>query len=400
MSEPSNSNRNYASYVVPEQRRGRIDAQWDQIAHQLQNRRRARMPLLAPLSASVVIACALIGIWWWWSEERNYGPSVWAGALVTSDDAPVNFSLAEGTLIELDPRSEVELLRSNPHAVKLSLKNGSARFDVAKRRTRRFSVHLGEVEVLVTGTQFRVHRSPANGGERVRVEVEEGSVEVRRGGSGPVRLAAGEHWSTFVRHERRTAEPASAEEIAGSEEVAGDGEDTVAGWLPSASEADDQELDAVEVPEDEASSPARKATRRGRRRGRAEEARLQDEDALVLFEQANAARRLGRLRDAAEIYAELVARYPRDRRAALCAFELGRIRMDSLGDVKGAVEALERSLKLDARRAFAEDALARLVLAQETMGDLKGCSSARTRYLSRYPDGVHAQHVASLCVAR
>ena len=41
------------------------------------------------------------------------------------------------------------------------------------------------------------------------------------------------------------------------------------------------------------------------------------QEALVLFEQGNAARRLGRLREAAETYAELVAEYPRDRRAAL-----------------------------------------------------------------------------------
>ena len=51
--------------------------------------------------------------------------------------------------------------------------------------------------------------------------------------------------------------------------------------------------------------------------------------------------------------------------------------MDSLSDVKGAVDALERALKLDSRRAFAEDALARLVLAQETLGNRKACEVAR-----------------------
>ena len=391
MKEPSN-NRNYASYVVPEQRRGRTDAQWDQIAHRLQNRRGFRLPF-AQLSASLVIACALVGAWWWWSDDRSYAPSVWAGALVTSDDAPVNFSLAEGTLIELDPRSEVELLRSTLYAVKLRLKNGSARFDVAKRRARRFSVHLGEVEVLVTGTQFRVHRSPGNGGERVRVEVEEGTVEVRRGEGTPVRLTAGEHWSTFVRHTRHAVEHAPAEGSAGEVEAS----DTA--WQPGATEGDEPDVDATDASEDEAQSSARKA-RKGRRRGRSEEARAQEEEALVLFEQANAARRLGRLREAAEIYGELVAQYPRDRRAALSAFELGRIRMDSLGDMKGAAEALERALKLDARRAFAEDALARLVLAQDALGDWKGCAHARSRYLARYPDGVHAQHLMSRCLAR
>ncbi len=393
MSQPLKRNRHYANYVVPEPRRGRTDAQWDQIAHRLRNRPAFRMPLVQ-LSASIVIACAVIGIGWWWKGDRTYSPSVWAGAVVTSDDAPVNFSLAEGTLIELEPRSEVELLRSTTHAVKVSLKNGSARFDVAKRRARRFSVHLGEVEVLVTGTQFRVHRRPGNGGERVRVEVEEGTVEVRRGEGSPVPLTAGEHWSTFVRHTRHAREHGSAE---GS---GADLEELAAGWQVSPSRADDRDVDAADASEEGPQSSARKAAPKSQRRARSEGARAQAEEALVLFEQANAARRLGRLREAAEIYGELVAQYPRDRRAALSAFELGRIRMDSLGDAKGAVEALERALKLDARRAFAEDALARLVLARETLGDLKGCASARSRYLARYPDGVHAQHVTSRCLAR
>lgn len=393
MNEPSNNNHNYANYVTPELRRGRLDAQWDQIADRLQERRRWRVPLFAQLSAGVLVVCAVVGIWWW-NEERSYGPSVWAGALVTSDDAPVNFSLAEGTLIELEPRSEVELLRSNPHAVKLSLKNGSARFDVAKRRSRRFTVHLGEVEVLVTGTQFRVRRSPAIGGEKIRVEVEEGSVEVRRANGSPVRLTAGEHWSTFVGHGKPRVEHAAAEDAVNEDDPSPE-------WQPpTVEDLEEADNDAVEPSEEGNNASARKPSRRGRRRARGEEAREQEQEALLLFEQGNAARRLGRLREAAEIYAELVSQYPRDRRAALSAFELGRIRMDSLGDLKGAADALERALKLDARRAFAEDALARLVLAQETLGDRKSCESARNRYLSRYPDGIHAQHVATRCLGR
>jgi TolA-binding protein len=296
------------------------------------------------------LVCALAVVWWW-ADDREV-PSVWEGSLVASDDAPVNFTLAEGTLIELEPRSEVELLHSSADAVKLSLKRGSARFDVAKRRSRRFSVKLGEVEVLVTGTQFRVRRTPAHGGERVRVEVEEGSVEVRRAGEAKVRLTAGERWSTFV---------GDAHARPSQDRAGGEGGDT-------------SRTDAV-GPEDDPTRSDSSSARRPRKRERAG----QQEGALELFEQANVARRLGRLREAADLYAELVARHPKDRRAALAAFELGRIRMDSLGDLAGAAEALERALKLDGRRAFAEDALARLVLAQEQLGYRKACESARNR---------------------
>ena len=74
----------------------------------------------------------------------------------------------------------------------LEAADGSARFEVAKRRSRRFSVQLGAVEVLVTGTQFRVARTAVAGGDRVRVDVEEGSVEVHRKGAGVVLLEAGD----------------------------------------------------------------------------------------------------------------------------------------------------------------------------------------------------------------
>jgi hypothetical protein len=71
--------------------------------------------------------------------------------------------------------------------------------------------------------------------------------------------------------------------------------------------------------------------------------------------------------------------------------------MDSLADASGAIAALERALKLDAQRAFAEDALARLVLAHDALRDRAACSRARARYLARYPEGVHAKHVAARC---
>src|SRR5207342_2927838 len=130
---------------------------------------------------------------WWPRDSRSVGESVWEGSVVSSDDAPVEMTLSEGTRIELDPRSEVKLLHSSARAVQVRLAHGSARFDVAKRRARRFSVDLGKVEVVVTGTQFRVFRKASPTGERVQVAVEEGSVEVHRADSGVVALHAGEN---------------------------------------------------------------------------------------------------------------------------------------------------------------------------------------------------------------
>jgi FecR protein len=370
MNEPTK----YAAYMVPSPGNARVDAQWERIAEQLPVRPGSRRSTLALLFGLAAVSVAALV---WWQVPPRTTDSVWEGSVVSSDDAPVNMTLAEGTLIELEPRSEVSLMHSSARAVQVSLTDGSARFEVAKRRSRRFSVQLGAVEVLVTGTQFRVARTAVAGGDRVRVDVEEGSVEVHRKGVGVVLLEAGDHWSAFVAQQDQDVEESDGE--SGEDEPAIDS---------SASSAMD---------EGEGESPDEARGAQGRRGSRRARARAQARAAEELFGQANVARRAGRVAEAAKLYGDLVSRYARDRRAALAAFELGRLRMDSLGDVRGAIEALDRALKLDARRAFAEDALARLVLAHEALGDRPACLRARDRYLSRYAEGVHAQHVGLRC---
>jgi TolA-binding protein len=364
---------NLKQHVEPELGQARIDAQWTRIAERLPVPRRLARPLSLAAVGMCVAALALV---WVWQADLPSGGSVWEGSRVASEDAPVDVSLAEGTHIELDPRSEVQLLTSSPHTVQMELRAGSARFDVAKRRARRFSVHAGAVEVLVTGTQFRVTRSQS--GQRVHVTVEEGSVEVRRAGAEAVRLAAGESWTV--------EEPKLA-------------------VTPPKSVVDEPWVDSGEVdePGEEPASPDARERRRARRRERdREQAQPQPapaSPAQQLFERANVARRAGLLREAAGLFDELVAQHPQDRHAALSAFELGRMRMDSFGDMRGAVEALERALALDSRRAFAEDALARLTLAHEALGDARSCARARERYLARYPEGVHARYLLERCVS-
>ena len=86
-----------------------------------------------------------------------------------------------------------------------------------------------------------------------------------------------------------------------------------------------------------------------------------DTDAKELFEQARRLWRDGHIREAADAYQALLSSHPRDPRAGLAAFELGRLRMDRLGDMPGAVQALERAVALAPGAELREDAMARLV---------------------------------------
>jgi tetratricopeptide (TPR) repeat protein len=359
--------------VEPALSASRVDAQWARIAERLPEPKR-NVRALGWAGVALAACAALALVYTRWPESTA---SVWAGSVVASDDAPVDFTLAEGTHIELDPRSQVQLLSSSPTSVQLALSGGSAHFNVAKKRSRRFSVRSGPVEVLVTGTQFRVTRAASAMGDRVSVAVEEGTVEVHREGQERVSLHAGDHWSTFV--ERKV--PARADVNAPTPSHEAEQAENV---------VDEERAEPLDEPNDE---PL--VQRESHRRKHAHNE--QPSEAEMLFERANVARRAGLLREAADLFDELVETHARDRHAALAAFELGRMRMDSFGDMKGAVSALERALSLDARRAFAEDALARLTLAYEALGDTKACNKARERYLARYPEGVHAQYLLGRC---
>jgi hypothetical protein len=122
--------------------------------------------------------------------------------------------------------------------------------------------------------------------------------------------------------------------------------------------------------------------------------------ARELFDLGNAARRAGDSSGAARAYETLIANHASDPRAGLAAFELGRLRMGPLGDVRGAVSAFRRAIALAPGAGFKEDAMARLVEAYAALGETSQCRSARDAYLTSYPRGVHASTVAKRCASQ
>jgi transmembrane sensor len=103
------------------------------------------------------------------------------------------------------------------------------------------------------------------------------------------------------------------------------------------------------------------------------------------------------MREAAEAYTELLRRFPDDSRAGLAAFELGRVRMDALTQPKAALDAFGAALRSNPRASFREDAVARIVVAFDQLGEREACRLARDRYQKEFPGGVHALALASRC---
>lgn len=322
--------------VEPELDEARVDESWSAIEDRLGERaprRRSRWGV-----AALAAAAAAVALWVGWPQQ-----SPWVGTTLATADETAEVRLPEGSAVSAEPQTELVRLLEGGREVRLSLRSGAASFDVVRNPDRLFAIEAGDVEVRVVGTAFRVARV----GERVRVSVERGAVDVRLGDD-LVRLRAGEDWEGDAQLDdepRAAAQP-------------------------------------VPIP-----VPDPGATRRRGPTG---------PNADDLFADAAEARRSGDAAKAVQLYGRLVARFPRDDRAALASFEVGRIRLDQLGDPSGAASAFRRALALGGG-PFAQDARARLVEAYDEAGNGAACRQSKDSYLRRHPNGRHVVDVTAAC---
>ena len=382
MTEP----RSLGEQLRPALDEARIERQWSAIeAAGLPSAPplRSRRGVLAGLALAVAAGAAGALLY------TQRGPQLVEGAWLSSASQEVSVRLEDGSRVELAPDSQLKLVENRAARVALELHGGRARFEVKHDRGRPFAIAVGPAEVRVIGTRFELARSARGGASSLRVAVTEGVVEVRRRdrpGEPPQRIHAGESWSAELTEPTRAEAPLPRSATQPALEPEAEAE-------PIA-----PDVEAEAEPEAEAESGVDGA-RRGQRTARASGARATQpsDDPSAVFSRASLARRAGRMRDAADGYAELLQRFPADTRAGLSAFELGRIRMDALADPAGAIDALEHALRTSGTASFHEDALARIVIASDALGRRQVCRDARARYLARYPNGVHAQVLATRC---
>lgn len=337
----------------PEIEPARLERQWSAIADRLPAPRGAWSPWKF---ATLGLVGALLALLAWNVSTHEEQTTLAEGSALETNALAENEThaeLSEGSQIELAPSSRIEVLTSEAGEVRLALRRGRARFDVVRNPERTFRVMAetaeGEaVEVRVVGTRFEVLR-----GEDVEVSVERGVVEVRVRDA-VHRLEAGERWSSAT-----LTEPADAAVI------------------------EEEAAPVVEVEDVPTPDPVHVLRPRG-------------PDARTLFEQAREARQAGSVAEAARLYDTLLRTHDDDARAGIAAFELGRLRMDSLGDPRGAVRALDRALAGEGG-SYREDAMARRASLLGRLNRLTECRSARDAYLAQFPSGVHVRAVGELC---
>ncbi len=345
----------------------RLDA--DRIERQLAGARsravrlvRARRATRAAAALAVVVVAIVLFV-------RGARPNAGAleGTAIESIAGGESLTMPDGSRVMLEPGSRATLTSVRPDLVEWRIDRGGAEFDVAHVRGRRFVVVASGWEASVLGTRFVVRAATTVHG--VEVHVDRGRVAVGRTGEAPTRvLDAGETWS-----ERSPSPPAPVvDATASAQSQAIEPSDGAAPILPEA--------------------PAVSAATVQARRPVAEHAGPSE-----LLARAEAARAANHPREAAAALEALRSQYPRDPRAALAAFELGRVRLDALGDPRGAAAAFSDAIRLAPSAPYREDAEARLVEALEASGERARCEEARASFLARHPSSLHRGNVAARC---
>jgi transmembrane sensor len=271
---------------------------------------------------------------------------------------------ADGSIAQLGGAGGVvHLDQQSAELVSSTVVSGSARFDVVPNHSRTFEVHAGDVTVRVLGTAFVVERS----GNGAHVTVERGRVRVSWPG-GEAELGVGE---------------------------GGEFPPSIVGVPETEASAVPVEALPVVAPQ-----PWRDFARRGqyaqafaalRRTPNDVEDTPQD-----LLLSADVARLSGHPAQAVAPLRKVTARYPKDPRAPVAAFTLGRVLLDDLGRASDAAVAFGQAERLWPSGPLAGDAQARQAEALKRSGQMAQARAVAEKYLAARPSGRHAASLRAM----
>jgi transmembrane sensor len=334
-------------------------------------RRRAIVRGVASVSALVAVAA---GLWIYSPKSVDLRQS--APALASAAPAPSerDFALPDGSRVSLlGSGSRVEVLEQTPALVRTELGAGAARFDVRHDPSRVFEVESGDVKVRVLGTAFSLIRE----GSFTRVTVERGAVRVQWV-DGEAFLSAGQAGLY--------PPPASARATDAGDGSKGAAAEPLADFAGSVAEE---------------GSSWRKLAKRGafndayKAFAPTVSKSVRDEPSDLMLA-ADVARLSRHPSEATRFLSRVEAGFPRDKRAPLAAFTLGRVLLEDLGQPGRAADAFRRAQQLAPRGPLASDALAREADAAQRAGQADRARQLAARYLEQYPSGPQAQRLRKL----
>lgn len=377
-----------------------------------------RRPRLALGLAFAAAACALALVLFFARPEAPVSFEVGSppapgavGAWMAADArAPLQVSFSEGSSIELSPGARMRVTETMSDGAAVLVERGAVRANIAHRgSSTRWSLRAGPFEVRVTGTQFLAAWDPD--AETFELDMKEGSVVV----SGPLlppgrTVVGGERMRVSVREGRmelsanaQTALAPSAPPAAPEAPAPSDALESAAPAAPTASPAVVSPPASSSGDADPAGPPSGSSWRALVSAGKHREALaaaeragfsrvVEEASSGELLTLADAARFAGKPARAKEALLAMRRRFGARGRTA---FLLGKVAADQLGAPGEAIGWFETYLREEPSGSLAEQALGR-VLELRRHGDREIAAETARRYLARFPNGAHAPLARSL----
>lgn len=349
---------------------GRLKLDWDEarterlladVQAHVGRRRRVRQAAFASAALASLAGLAVVAVRW------NAGAIVVSSAMepTPAPAARTAIRLAEGSEIGFDPAtSAVRVVEQGPARVRVEAVRGPARYSVVPRAGRTFEVRSGSVTVRVVGTEFLVEPR----GETTWVEVSRGKVAVSWGGE------AGDQ-AVVTAGDGGLYPPApAARALAGA-----------AGAAPAPDGAD------APAPRGQPPTQAYRA-RVDRRDYRGAYAVLVRNPTLAgdtvqeLLVAADVSRLSDHPAEAVPYLQRILREHPRDERAPMAAFTLGRT-LSGLGRTREAMTMFGSVHDAWPHSPLAEDALVRQAEAASAIGDNDTARRLAAQYDRDHPNG-------------
>ena len=375
---------------------GHISADWNParasevLGQMRKTHKRRQVRKVVGGSLALLLICAGA----WVVSRRQHLPTQIGQEPQIAQQSDGQVRLGDGSLARvLDEQSHLELITTGPDKVLIRLR-GAASFQVAKNPQRLYRVETERVAVEVLGTRFIVKEQPDH---RVHVAVSEGRVrvlwdkhqtELAAGTSGdfprpliaPTGLAQAE--PAPIQADEPGIMPPQHRPLTVLSQRAprGTSQAKVAPPLPTPTVEPWQSL-AEQGKFEQAYQQilSQSAMADFLRRGSIDAAEL-----LLL---ADVARFSGHPSDAVPPLRQLLRDSPKDPRAPLASFTLGRILLDDLGQPREAAQSFRHVEDLEAEGPLTQDALAREVEAWSRAGEQGVAHSRAEEYVRRYPTG-------------
>jgi len=346
------------------------------------------------------------------SFEVEGGPGSPKTWLAAPQGSALRLDFSDGTKVRLEARSRARVQEIDRTGASIGLEGGHLHAEVVHTSSSVWKVVAGPFTVNVTGTVFDVSWDP--GAQELAVSVERGSVLVGDAGTGIAQAVRASETLRATAFERRFVVSSASE---GQEPTGAATSPASSSAAPDRGVANGASLDLASPATPDAPSdapgtlgkrePPPSDWRTFAKRGALREAFASAEAAG--FEQTCAsaspaellllgdgARLSGKAERATFALLGLRQRYPSDPRRAAAAFSLGKVAFDQRRAYEQAASWFSTSLREQPSGPLAREASGRLIEALQRAHDGVGAQRAARDYLSKYPEGPHADLARSV----